>query len=222
MCFSLFDIQAQADETPAVQTESTRWQELTRLLEASPSPTSVTATFTQQRTSLLLDEPVVSEGRFVAKAKTARLSLVTPEPLEMRFDDASMQIYFPSDNVVEHYRIPREGIAYAAGRPDPDRLAQDFTLIELSQDPTGRLFTIGLEPNEALSEHLRSLTMEFDLRLGLIVGTSMIDAAGDRTDMALSKIQTDLEIADAELHLSVPEDAEHVYPEGVPSPAEDR
>ncbi|MEM1098199.1 MAG: outer membrane lipoprotein carrier protein LolA [Planctomycetota bacterium] len=211
---------AAADETSAVASESEGWQELVRVLEASPMPASVQARFTQERISLLLDEPVRSEGRFVAKGKTARLSLVTPERVEMRFDDAAMLIYFPGDRVLEHYRIPREGLAYATGRPDPDRLAQDFTLVDLSEDETSNLWTLTLEPRDALGDHLLSLTMRFDPALGLIVGTSIVDAAGDRTDIALTNIQTDVDVSDADLELSVPEDVVHVYPEGSPSAAE--
>lgn len=211
---------AVADETPAVVSAAERWEEVARVLEASPTPASVTATFTQERISLLFDEPVRSKGRFVAKGKTARLSLVTPERVEMRFDDAAMQIFFPSDRILEHYRIPREGLAYTTGRPDPDLLAQDFTLLDLSQDPTSNVWTLSLEPRDALGDHLRSLTMRFDPALGLIVGTSIVDAAGDRTDIALTSIQTDVDVADADLELSVPDDVVHVYPEGSPNQAE--
>lgn len=200
--------------TAVGQDSSEQWQELARLLEGSPRPESVKAVFTQERVSLLLDEPVRSAGTFVAKGSTARLSLTKPEPVEMRFDPAAMQIYFPDDHLVEHYPIPRAGLAYVTGRLEADRLAADFHLLALDRDETDAVLTLRLEPREDLREHLRSLTMRFDVVCGLVVGVQMVDVAGDITDMALTEIQTDVEVSDADVSLRLPDDVVHVYPAG--------
>eukprot|EP00752_Nemacystus_decipiens_P015802 g14112.t1 len=188
-----------------------RWEQLTELLEQSPKPESVRAVFTQKRTSLLLDEPVVSQGRFVAKGKTARLSLTKPAPVEMRFDEKRMQIYYPGDNVLEVYRVPPNSFTMTAGRPDPETLAKDFRLSDLTTDRDSGKVTLKLEPKGAARKHMQLLTLGFDPKLGLIVSATSIDAAGDQTVMQLTEAQMDQEVEDEEIALDVPDDARLLF-----------
>lgn len=205
---------AEPASQPDESAEAERWNQLGQILDQSPKPESVRAVFTQKRTSLLLDEPVVSRGRLVAKGETARLSLVEPSPVEMRFYSAQMHIYYPDDNVLEVYRIPPNGMAMTTGRPDPEALARDFRLADLSTDPRSGRVTLALEPRESVREHMQSLTLGFDPMLGLIVSASSTDAAGDRTDMEFSQVRINQTVADTEMALDVPDDARVEYPEG--------
>ena len=213
---------AQAESQPVEPPEKKRWEQLTEILAQSPKPESVRAGFIQKRTSLLLDKPVVSQGRFVAKGQAARLSLTTPSPVEMRFDDKLMQIYYPDDNVLEVYRIPPKSIAITAGRPDPKSLAIDFKLSDLIVDKDSNMATLKLEPKGAARKHMQRLTLVFNARLGLIISAKSIDTAGDQTDMSLSEVKTNAKVKDSEIMLDVPDDARVEYPEGQPVKQEDR
>ena len=202
--------------------EADRWTQLTTLVDQAPQPESARATFVQERISLLLDEPVRSEGQFFASGKIARLSLTKPEPIEMRFDDQRMQIYYPRDNVLEIYRIPDNSLAYTTGRPDPETLAQNFTLSELNPTNQSHIITLVLTPKGGLTQHLQSLHIRFDTELGLIVGATSVDTAGDQTTMALTDIQTNVEVDESQLLLNVPDDAQVEQPEGIPTETDDR
>ena len=229
LCVLLFawagDTTAQGSDNPdnttdqADPAEAQRWAQLDALLAKSPKPESIRATFVQKRTSLLLDKPVVSEGRFIAAGKVARLSLTQPAPLEMRFDDKRMHIYYPKDNVLEVYNVPQNSIAQTTGRPDAKRLAKDFKLTKISTDKASGLVTLTLEPKGDLTKHIQSLTLGFDPKLGLITAATTVDAAGDETAMALTDIKPGAKVEDAELELDVPDDARVEHPEGKPDKA---
>lgn len=194
--------------------EAQRWAQLKALIEASPKPESARATFVQERTSLLLDEPIKSEGRFVASGKVSRVSLGRPASIEMRIDDKRIKIYYPDDNVLEDYPLPEQGLPLATGRPDLDRLAQDFTLTAIDADQEGEVWTLSLQAKGKLRKHMQSVSLGFDTKLGLVVKAATVDAAGDRTVMSLKDVEPGAEVTDDELALDVPDDAEVVRPAG--------
>ena len=203
------------------QGEAKRWAQLDALLKKSPKPKSIRAAFVQQRTSLLLDKPVVSKGRFVAAEKVARLSLTKPAPVEMRFDDKFMKIYYPKDNVLEVYNVPSNGIALTTGRPDTKRLAKAFTLRGLTTDKKSGLVTLALKPKGNMRKQLKSLALGFDPKLGLIVSAASVDTAGDKTTIAIKDIKPGAKVDPSELKLDVPDNARVEYPEGKPGKKED-
>lgn len=202
---------AQDDAGNADQAEQAkRWAQLEKLIEQSPKPKTVRAEFEQVRTSLLLDEPVVSKGRFVSAGDVCRWSLGKPAAMEVRTDSKRMQIYYRDDNVLEVYPIPEQGLPLASQRPDLERLAKNFDLRVLKQDEAEVQIT--LEARGEMREHLISLDLLFDREAGTVKRVTTVDPAGDKTVMSLKAIETDEKIEPDELKLKVPENARVVKP----------
>lgn len=199
--------------------ETERWKQAERVLANAPKPEAVRAHYVQTRTSVLLNEPVRSEGRFIAADGVARWSLNTPVLLEMRVDADRMRIYYVADRVVEVYPVTGYALPIAQGRPDLKNLSKNFHLRRVTQDK--KLWSMHFEAREAMRSSMLSLVVDFDSAAGVIVSATTTDAAGDLTHIALKDIDTTDPIDADELALNVPADARVVYPAGTGTAGDD-
>jgi len=185
--------------------EAELWQRLAAAIEKSPTPKTVRASFNQTRTSLLLSEPVKSKGVFLSNGVVSRWSLGEPEGVEVRTDAEQMQIYYVSDNLLEVYPIPEQGLPMPNQRPDLQRLKKNFHLEMFeSQDQHIR---VRFKARGDMRKHIKSLALQFDSARGVLTRVTTFDPAGDTTQMSLEKIEIDEKITPDELKLNVPDDA---------------
>lgn len=194
-----------AQEEKEDKQEATRWEQLAKAIKTSPAPKTVRASFVQTRTSLLLNEPVKSEGIFLSDGEVTRWSLGKPEGVEVRTDAKQMQIYYVADNVLEVYPIPEQGLPMPNQRPDLDRLKKGFTLASFEEDE--QQARIRLQARGEMSKHLQSIDLQFDMSRGVMTSVTTIDPAGDTTQMSLKDIEIDKKIEADELTLNVPDNA---------------
>jgi outer membrane lipoprotein-sorting protein len=185
--------------------EAQRWEQLAEAIEKSPAPKTIRASFAQIRTSLLLSEPVKSEGVFLSDGEVTRWSLGKPEGVEVRTDAKQMQIYYVADNVLEIYPIPEQGLPMPSHRPDLKRLKKGFVLSSFQEKE--QQATIRLQARGEMSKHLKSIALRFDMSRGVMTSVTTVDPAGDTTQMTLQDVEIDKQIKADELTLDVPDDA---------------
>ncbi|MGB0766538.1 MAG: LolA family protein [Phycisphaeraceae bacterium] len=189
----------------AEASESERWERLAKVLETSPTPKTVRGTFEQVRTSLLLSEPITSEGSFISAGAVSRWSLGKPDSIEVRLDAESMRIYYAEDNVLEIYPVTEQSIPALNQRPDLERLASDFRLVGIDIDE--RVVSIELVAKGKMRKHLQALRLVYDANKGVLRQLVTTDPAGDTTRMTLTNIVIDEPIEEQALDLEVPDDA---------------
>jgi outer membrane lipoprotein-sorting protein len=81
-----------------------------------------------------------------------------------------------------------------------------------AKPPTSSL-ALRLVPTDAeLREHLESVLVLLNEERGLILRAVMTDADGDRTVLAFSDVNTNIDIKDDALQLNVPSDVKTIHP----------
>lgn len=173
----------------------------------------LTASFEQQKHSLLLRKPLVSRGRVRVKGEAIRWD--TREPIEsvIRVDERDARIYYPDQKLLEVYELGSD-LRYIAGSPVPRlaSLAEGFRIEEaeadgLDESITGEpgVFVVSLTPrDERLAERIERVRLVLDGEAGIMRLFELVDRQGDRSVIIFRDIRINTGLEDRDVELRVP------------------
>jgi len=179
-----------------------------KLIETAQADTrTVTARFTQTKYLSLLDEPVVSTGRFMFKRPDkVRLDVETPRQATVLVDGRNISI--PGMTESDKQQIGMTPMAQlftelgAMFGGSPALLQKHF---EVVAQPSGNGIAVTLTPKLADWQRLfRRIQLTFtqpDLVLGAM---QLDDSLGDRLEIVMSDVQRNVDLPDDTFRLSSP------------------
>lgn len=149
--------------------------------------------FVQEQHTLLLDEPLISEGRLHLRSKPGCLvlDLEKPKRVLVRSDERSHQVYYPAEKKAERYLFESNELAKSLLA----LLSSDITKIESGFDITGfeaneTLEVIELRPSDVEKRKLvDKLRLSVSKTKSSLREVSFVNADGERTVLRLSKLE---------------------------------
>ena len=152
------------------------------------------ADYTQEQTSLLLTEPLVSSGRLHLRAKPGciLLELEKPRAVWIRSDEKTHQIYYPERKRAERFLFESNELAralLACFSADLARIEAIFDITGYNEDPAHARAVVHLTPKlDAVRTAVAELTIEFDLTAGMPVRIVQVGAEGEELRLSLRNI----------------------------------
>ena len=204
------------------QTEESLDDLLEKLDERTAQIEDLTASFTQEKHSILLREPLKSTGRVWVLGDKVKWETKEPRASLMLVSNRSARLYDQESNRVEVYPLSA-GLAAIIGTPLPrfSGLKESFLIERVQSDDESEHIVLKLSPlNEELAEHIKSITVWIDPEIPAATSLEMVDAEGDRTTITFSRIKLNQGLEDTEFELELPDDVTIEYPMG-PVPESD-
>lgn len=152
----------------------------------------VDAAFVQTQHSILLDEPLVSNGKLYLRAEPACLVLEfsDPRPVQLRSDATSHRVWERDKRRAERYDFEANDLAVALisiFTADIGKVEEHFRLVELA--PGEQLTVLGMVPRaEELAAVLGGLELTVRNADAQVVAASYTNADGEATRLALDEI----------------------------------
>jgi outer membrane lipoprotein-sorting protein len=166
--------------------------------------------FTQEKRSPLLQKPMVTRGVFYARGDVMVWQTRGPEPTRMRVDTATIQIFYPSQKVVEQYPVQGKLAAMAASPlPRLAVLRKQFAIRWDDGPPLsdgGNQFVqFRLDPlDPEVGQYVGKVRVLLDDARGLVRVFEITDPDGEVTKIAFDSLKTDTNFPAAELELNAP------------------
>lgn len=185
-----------------------------RVSEAQVGVRTLQARFEQRKTSRLLAEPSVSQGRFYYKAPgLVRWEYESPRPMTVLLAEGVALTYRPAEKRAERVEVGRmqRRVFRFLGAAEPlDRLRQNFSFT-LRDAGEGSNYMLLLNPTAHLiKKRIRQVELEIDRVRMMPVAVSYIEADGDSTAYRFTDIVTDEPLADDFFKLDLPDDVQVV------------
>jgi outer membrane lipoprotein-sorting protein len=183
-------------DAPAQQGEmqSAAQATLERIAKGLEDVRELRAEYTQEQASLLLDEPLVSNGILHLRAEPGCIVLEVEKPraVLIRSDAKTHLVYHPATKRAERFLFESNELAkalLACFTADLGRIESLFRITDYSEDPTTKLAVLSLHPlREEVRAAVRSLTLEFDLAAGLPTRIVQVSAEGEELRLSLRNI----------------------------------
>jgi outer membrane lipoprotein-sorting protein len=142
-----------------------------------------------------------------------------PEPNLLQITDREVRIYYPTQKVIEVYRV-QEKLGQLAASPVPrlSVLEKHFTfepipVADMGESDGEKFFAVRMTPTQPeLREHVEQVRVLLDAGRGLIVRLEMRDTDGDRTLVTFSDVKTNVGLTDAQLEITAPADVKITRP----------
>jgi outer membrane lipoprotein-sorting protein len=171
-----------------------------------------TSDFRQEKFTALLKKPLVSAGMVRVSGPVIRWDTKEPEAQVLYGDGKEVQMYYPSQKLLEVYAIDqRLGDLASSPLPRLKALREHFTMERsdgkrFHTPPKDRqVLPLRLVPREeALRQHVEEVHVLLDVTAAHILELEIVDADGDRTHVTFSGFQLDTGVTPDDLELTVP------------------
>lgn len=170
------------------------------------------ADFEQRRHTPLLKKPLVSSGVVLTKGDLVRWDTATPHASSLLIGRGAIQMYYPSEKLVEVYPIG-EGFKDLAGAPLPrlSVLRARFDIAPLPSDDPGvrsrdaNLLAVRLTPrSDDVRKHIASVNVFIDESRPVATRVVMTDPDGEVTEIVFSNIRLNSGVKDDEIDPKLP------------------
>jgi outer membrane lipoprotein-sorting protein len=161
---------------------------------------SVDARFTQTKTVSLLNEPIVSTGRFRFKRPDkVRLDVETPQPTTILIDGRTVTIPGVSaEDMKGISATPMTDLFTELGALLGGQVNQAMTHFQVHAQAEGDGIAVTLRPTLPAWQRLyKSIAMSFGGQPLVIQRMRLDDALGDRLEIAMRDVQRNVELPDA-------------------------
>lgn len=178
-------------QEPALDLEAARAR-LAQVAKKMEKVERLQASYIQYQESLLLAEPLVSQGTLHLRAEPGCLLLEVggDRPVQVRSDQKSHQMYWPREKTAERWLFRSNELARALLRcfsAEVGRLEEAFEIRGYaSQAGQSKLRLVPRE--KKLQRHLAALVLEIDETSQQLVGIAHENAEGEHVRLVLSKI----------------------------------
>ncbi len=156
------------------------------------------ADFVPRRTTTLLQEPLVSKGRFLFVREPAAVvfSFTAPRVSTARLTASTYEVHRPHKRQLERFHLDGPELAnglFAAVGGDVQRLERDFVVVSCTDGDEGSgTAVVRLEPrDDAMRARLQQLVVTLDANDGALRAVGYRDHAGDRIHIELSGVALD-------------------------------
>jgi outer membrane lipoprotein carrier protein len=166
------------------------------------------ATFVQKSYVKMMSQTLEARGDVEIK-KPGRMKWVynAPDPQVLVSDQKTLWLYLPDDNQVT--KMALESI-YSSNTPalflaGQGKLTDAFDVLRVVREATE--ITLVLSPKQA-DQTLEKLLLHAENKNFQIVGSTVYDKLGNRTEMRFQNIQINIDIPDSTFQFQIPADAE--------------
>lgn len=196
------------------------WKRMVEIDARGSKIVDLTADFRQEKFTPLLKKPLTSSGVIRASTSVMMWETKLPEPTRMRIDEKEMRLFYPRQNVMEIYPIVGQlGALAASPLPRLDQLKKYFSFQEagpaelFTSDAAANRLALRLSPlADEVRQYVDHVIVLLDTERGLILGSEVVDADGDRTVIRFSSIQINRGLQASAFELNIPADARITRP----------
>lgn len=171
----------------------------------------LTGTFTQEKKSALLQQPMVTKGTFFSRGDVMLWQSNPPESTRLRVDTKQIAIYQPSQKRIEQYPIAGKlGAMAASPLPRLATLRQQFKIRADDGAPLGEKdaasdVQIKLEPaSDDVAQYVGGVRVLLDGARGLVRVFEITDPDGETTTIRFDAVKTDTDFPASNLELNAP------------------
>ena len=196
----------------AQEDEAARWQSLSDLADRAVEVETYQASFTQEKITPLLRDPILSNGIIRVAGGVARWDTLLPYRSTMLISQGELRLYYPEQQTLEVYDLGERLDAMAASPiPDLELLRESFSLetVERGDEAVQMLL---LPREEELQENVSEVRVTLDPARGVLTGIEITDPDGDLTVLKFEDITLNPELSADELALEVPVGTKIVKP----------
>lgn len=185
-----------------------------RVTQVQAGTATLQARFEQRKTSRLLAEPSVSQGRFYFKAPdSVRWEYEQPEPMTVLLAEGMALTYRPAEKRAERVEVGRtqRRVFRFIGAAEPlDRLKQHFSFTFRDPGAKGN-YTLLLQPTtHMIKKRLKKVELEIDRDRMMPIAVSYEEADGDTTAYRFTDIVLNKPLDDSLFRLVLPPDVQVV------------
>lgn len=175
---------------------------------------TLVASFTQERHSTLLDDPITSSGRLYYRRDPEALAFAIAEPRRshVRFGTTWYRVYRPDEKQLERFEFEDDQMTrglFFAFHPDPKRLAESADASVAGKSDGSLRITI-VPREERYRRFVSQLTLTLSEDATALKGFSYTDRDGDDIRFTLSDVKLDAEIEEASLTPEIPADVKEI------------
>ena len=171
----------------------------------------LTGTFTQEKHSPLLQQPIVTRGTFFARGDVMLWASVPPEATRLRVNPTTLSIYDPAQKRVEQYPIAGKlGAMAASPLPRLSTLRAQFKIVaddgpSLSERGGADDVQIRLDPSsDDVSQYVGRVRVLLDGARGLVRVFEITDPDGEVTTIRFDSVKADTDFPASSLELNAP------------------
>jgi len=207
-------LSAQEETTPNEAADNNALlAELNELRKRLHHMVDLQADFIQEKHTVLLRRPIVSNGRVRMAGELMRWDTLKPAPSSLLISPGQIKLYYPQQNLLEIYPVDQQLVRLASSPvPRMEVMREHFTLsrIVIGQwseftDSEGYL-AVAMKPlDEKLGEHVELIRLLIDRRTGYLKVMELLDADGERTVTRFLEVQINTGQNAEQLALNPPE-----------------
>ncbi|MEM8739434.1 MAG: outer membrane lipoprotein carrier protein LolA [Planctomycetota bacterium] len=190
------------------------WAPLENLAQGRDPVRTYAADFTQEKSTPVLRDPLVSHGQVRVTPGLSRWDTDRPYPSTMLIAPGELRLHYPDQNVLEIYPLGQRLDALAASPvPDLAVLREHFTLasLETRQDPDALTATL-LPRSEEVAQALEQVVVEIDPQRGTLRRLRLTDLDGETTTLTFQNVRLNPPLDPDDLALAVPDGTRVLYP----------